>query len=415
MSDQSEIKRTRRAKRRAEQADKSETSSSKASSGAESGSARAEAEAEAEAASASAAEGEAGAEPKRAKRKAKATGTEEIRDRNRRLRERAAAKRRATREREREAPVRGLDASEMVDDAVSRSTQALGNFLKRNFGVIQWLLLAVIVGGIGWQIYSFRHKRETSKSSDELAKAVESDLGRIASDRAPAEPKELRDLVNPVPQFANEAAREKAAREAYSALSGGGTAMATLAKLGLAGVAYDAAKYDEARKLYDEVKSSELAGRDADVKARATEGAGLALEAKGDKDGALRAFHELENSDMPAFAMLGLYHQARVRFAKGEQDKAKELVKKVRDKLEKQSADEQQQYLEYATGQLQKILDPVEYAKSAGSAAGSSYTPEQLEALKKQILKDPSKLSGMLKDLGKAGKGSPAPTPAGSQ
>jgi hypothetical protein len=73
--------------------------------------------------------------------------------------------------------------------------------------------------------------------------------------------------------------------------------------------------------------------------------------------------------------------------------------------------------LDYATGQLLKILDPAEYAKSAASSGspGSSYTPEQLEALKKQILKDPSKLSGMLKDLGKGSKGLPGPSPAGSQ
>jgi hypothetical protein len=72
-----------------------------------------------------------------------------------------------------------------------------------------------------------------------------------------------------------------------------------------------------------------------------------------------------------------------------------------------------------------RVLDPVEYAKTA-AAPSTSYTPEQLEALKKQILEDPTKLQNMLKDLGKSGgdapqapsvpapEAPPAPPPASS-
>jgi hypothetical protein len=389
VSDQPEAKRTRRAKRRAEQAEQTVASEAPEQAATE----------ESEAASES-------ARPKR-KSKTKSEGTEEISDRNRRLREKAAAERRSKRAREREeAPVRGLAASEIVDDALSRSTQAVANFTKKYFGVIQWLLVAALVGGVGYQIYSYRHGKQTAKVSDALAKAVDRELGRIVVEKPP-EAEGWKGVVNPVPEFKTEQERTKAASEAYREVTteNSNNAPAVLAKLGLAGTAYDAAKYDDAQKLYEEVKTSSIAAQDVDIKSRAIEGIGMSLEAKGAKDAALKAYHELENLEVPAFSMLGLYHQARVLFMKGDRDKSKDLIKRAREKLDKQPAEERQQYLDYATGQLLKVLDPAEFAKSAEASA---YTPEQLEALKKQIMEDPSKLSGMLKDLG---KGVPAKVP----
>jgi hypothetical protein len=197
------------------------------------------------------------AEPKEGKkRKAKPAKTEEIRDRNRRLREQAVESRRERRARERGAPARGLDASEMVDDALARSTQATVGFLKRYFGVIQWLIVLGIAVGVGWQIYDYRHERQTAQVSDGLMKGVRASLGLVGVDRS-AEPKELKDLVNPLPDYATVADRTKAASAAYKEFlekAEGGSNPALFAKLGLAGAAYDTGKYDEAKKLYEKHK-----------------------------------------------------------------------------------------------------------------------------------------------------------------
>jgi len=323
-----------------------------------------------------------------AKGKAKAKTTDEIRDRNRRIREQAAQRRRSQREKESDGRVaRGLDASEMVDDVFARSTHTLINWIKNNANVVQWLFVVAIVGGLGWQIYSWRHAKTVAKTSDSLATAVETELGHVG-ERKPLGPGDDPSLF-PRPTFADDPARLQAARDAYQKAAdlqpGSGTAL--LAQLGLAGVAYDLGKYDDAQAAYEKVKASLLGASDTDVKSRATEGIGLCLEAKNDRDGAIKAFRELENSDIPGFSALGMYHQARVLFAKGDRDKAKELLKKVEEKLEK-IPQLMEGYLAQAANELLATIDP----KAAKVDPLAGFNREQREQLKK--IQELAKLKG---------------------
>jgi len=185
---------------------------------------------------------------------------------------------------------------------------------------------------------------------------------------------------------------------------GGGTAI--LAELGLAGILYDQGKYDEARTHYEAVKASALAAHDNDVNARAIEGIGLILESKKDLDGALRTFSQLENLGVPAISALGLYHQARIALAKGERDKAKELLKKLQERLEAaRTGGEESTYLELAGAELARAVDP-----NATVPLSPNASLEQLDQLRKQLKADPTKLQNvedieaLLKQLGKVGK-----------
>jgi hypothetical protein len=94
------------------------------------------------------------------------TRTEAIRDKNRRIREEAAEKRRKKREAaERPAVARaGLDAGEMVDDALARGTHAIGGWLKRNFTILQWVLVIGLAGGVGFQIYRYHRDKTRPKA-----------------------------------------------------------------------------------------------------------------------------------------------------------------------------------------------------------------------------------------------------------
>jgi tetratricopeptide (TPR) repeat protein len=361
-------------------------------------------------------------ETKRAKQEEK-SATANIRDRNKRLREQAAAKRRSRRDRERDSAVaQGLDASEMVDDVVARGTHRLVQFGRKHFNIIQWVLVLGIAGGIGWSIFSWRTKKTTAKSSDALMVGVDAELGRVATE-APGDPQAGK--LDPRPTFTTEEERLKAAEKGYEAAAtqspGSGTAI--LAKLGEAGIAYDQGKFDDAKAAYESVLGSELAKHDADVKLRALEGVGLCLEAKGDADGALKSFTELEKSDEPGFGALGMFHQARVLLNKGEKDKAKDLLAKVSEKLAKEKTLYQGAYIERASKDLMAIIDP-----ASAPATATSFTPEQLDALKEQITKDPTKLKKMLESMGKmtapeipmpspmpeAPKDNPEPSPAPS-
>lgn len=408
MTDPDQTKQTRRARRRAERERAPEEREAESEESVEEEAEQAEASADDQESvergddAAAVEPGPSRAERRAAKKKKKtgqAASTAEIRDRNRRVREDAAARRREKRERGRAAAATGLDASEMVDDALARASHRATQWIRKHFTIIQWVIVLAVAGGIGWQIWSWRHGKSVAKASDVLITGVEAEHGRIGApeDQGKADP--ITGVVDPRPIFATDEARLQAATQAYQEAAelrkGSGTAI--LAKLGLAGVYYDQGKYDEAIQTYEAVKGSELAKHDADVRLRAVEGIGLAREAKKELDAALKAFKELENSDVPGFKSLGLFHQARVLYTKGEKDKAKELVKATQEQLTKDRSPYQNAgYLDTAARELMAAIDP------STAPAAPAYSPEQLEALQEQILQDPTKLQKMLEEMGKS-------------
>jgi tetratricopeptide (TPR) repeat protein len=290
----------------------------------------------------------------------------------------------------------------MVDDALARATHGATTWIRKHFNLIQWAIVIGIAGGIGYQIWSWRHGKTVAKASDTLFAAVTAEQGRVGTAAEAGKPDPMTGLVDPTPVFATDEARlaeaNKKYQEAIELRKGSGTAI--LAKLGLAGVLYDQGKYDEAISAYEEVKSSELAKHDADVRLRAAEGIGLAREAKGDLDGALKAFKELENADVVGFKGLSLLHQARVHFAKGDKTKAKELAKGAQEQTNTERSPYQTAgYLDSAARELLAAIDP---STIPPSPAAAGYAPEQMDALREQIMKDPTKLQKMLQEMGKS-------------
>lgn len=276
-------------------------------------------------------------------------------------RARRAAKSRGERvveRRRRPGPVGGLDASERVDDAFSRAADRLVRVAKERFNVIQWLIVAAVAGYVGWQIHSWRAEKTAAKVAAEIAEGLEAERGRIGP---PGEEKrDARGSLDTRRAFATDEDRLKAAADAYrlAADTRRGTPAASIAKLGLAGVLYDQGKYDDALKVYDEVSTSDLAKLDPESRGRSLEGAGLCLEAKGDRDGALKRFSALENAEISGFHELALYHQARVLHAKGDDAGAKERLKKVVDKLGKEAKGTEPDYLYEVSKDLLQRIDP---------------------------------------------------------
>ena len=274
------------------------------------------------------------AEAKKKKKKARDTDEPEtIKDRNERVRAEAAEKRRARREREQgAAPRRNLDASEMMDDALARSTHAAAGFLRKHFNKVQWVIVCGLVAWIAWEVYSWRHARTAEKATDALFKALAAENGKVSSgpDAAATEAPE----GDTRRSFATEEERLKAAQKEYVlASSAAGTASGVLADLGAAGVAYDLGQYKEAQAGYEKVKQHAAFGADNDIRGRTLEGLGMALEAQKKDDEALKAFRELSSMDAANFSALGSYHQARLLKTQGKNEDALKLLDKAIEKL----------------------------------------------------------------------------------
>lgn len=365
----------------------------------------------------------ASAKPKKKKARAEGEGLEVIRDRNKRIREEAAEKRRQRRQGEgRPAKAAGLDATEMVDDALARGTHVAAGWLKRNLNIIQWVVVLGVAGGIGWQIFTHQKRKGDGAATDELMTAVGAENARVGDeDTGEPDPRTL--LADTRQHFSKDADRLTAAASAYRAVDRGETAK-LLARLGLAGIYYDQGKNKEALAEYRAVRESSLAAEDADVKGRSIEGMGITEEALGNTEGALKAFRELGNLDNPGFSALGLYHQARLAFQKGDRQQAQDLLKKVLEKVSKKTDASKGEmppppgYVEQAAKSLLATIDPNSVLEKPGKL-----TPEQIEKLTRAAdgkASDPAskeKLKELLKQItdkmpAGAPSGAPAPAPA---
>jgi len=314
-----------------------------------------------EAEASSAGEAAAAAAPKKKKKKRdQGEGEPEtIRDRNARVRADAAEKRRARRDREQGPTRRNLDASEVMDDALARSTHAAAGFLTKHFNKVQWVIMAGLAGWIGYEVYAWRHARTTEKATADVFKALSAEMGKVGS----GEPDMGDDRGMPTDErrsFATDEERLKTAKKEYElAVASTGSVVALL---GEAGVAYDLGQYKEAKVAYEKVKQDAAFARDSDIKGRTLEGLGMTLEAQSDEDGALKAFRELQNMDSASFSALGLYHQARIAKAKGKTDDALKLLDKAGEKLA--TLKETPGVIRYLGRQVLELLEAIDPKKA---------------------------------------------------
>ena len=297
------------------------------------------------------------------------------RDKNARAKELLKRRREQADAAERRPVASSLDAGEMVDDALARSASAITKWLKTNVGVLQWVVLAAIVGAGGYAFWSSRSDKKLGDASSDLFTGVAANRGLVMEeDKRPDDQKE----IDPTRVFKNEADKTQAALDAYGKVidKHGGTGAALLARLGQGGTYLEKRDWDKAIEAYSSVLSSPLAAADPDVKGRATEGIGYAKEGKGDLDGAMASFKELAGIDVKGYKDLATYHEARVLFAKGNKDKAKEVLKPLDEKLALPSKEpEPLEYLKGAVHDLMVQIDPTTAAAQQPAFGGGASPP----------------------------------------
>lgn len=312
-------------------------------------------------------------------------GDAAVEPQNRRTRRAAASQARKARMRERrEAEAVGLDAQEMLDDALVRSTDTASKWLRRHSSTLQWALVIGLVGWAGWGIYGWRTASKRANASDALALAVSTERGKIGEPAEQGRPNE-QGVIDPTPIFKDRSELLAAAvdrfEQAAAMREGSGTNL--YAELGLAAVLLDSGKFDEATAKYNEVKAAEFAQSDPELRGRALEGLALVQEAKGDEAAALAAYKDLENAGIQGFTELAMYQQARLSHAMGKTAEAKEIALKLREKLDGLD-DPLEVSKSFVKSSLKQLADELGLEPVAPPAS-KPITPMQIDALQRQV------------------------------
>jgi hypothetical protein len=312
-----------------------------------------------------------------------------------------------------------LAPGEMVDDALARGMSGAGRWLTSNFGILQWVIIAAVVGGIGYTVFDNRSIKKAEAASSDLMKGANSERGRVVAGSSAKGEEESAD--DPTPVFKSNEEKRETALASYRKVATAypGTGAAILGRLGEAGILLDKREWDGALAAYNEVRATSLAAADVSVRGRAIEGVGLALEGKKDVDGALKAFRELENTDVKGLKELAMYHQARILYAKADNDKAKELLKNARERLKNVDSASKSApaspfggeskpfaFLESQIDDLLKRIDPTALASDTGAApngaGGKTVSPDNLKKIQEELQRKMQE------------KAKSAPAPAGS-
>lgn len=315
----------------------------------------------------------------------------EARVENRKARRTAAAQARASRRREQaEAQAVGLDAGEMVDDALVRLADKTGKGLRKYAGALQWIVSLGILGWMGTATYSWFTNKANAEATQALYAGTQAELG-VIGDPDEAGKVGPNGVVDPRPVFSTREDQLKGALAKYEVAipARPGEGAEAFALLGKAGILFEMGKAAEASPIFDQVASSSLAQKEPAVLGSALDGLALSQEANGDKELALQTVVRM--GSVPGFEFPSLYQQARLQQALGKPDEAKKLLSSLFEKLGPPAGPSlgplpnPPEFLRLRAEQLASVVDPLQKDVTVPTAPlGASAVEKMLQQLKEQ-------------------------------
>ncbi len=317
------------------------------------------------------------------------------------------------------APVRrALPTVAEADPLIDRAAK-LSDWAKKNQNVVGTVVGAIVLGLAGVGVYTYMERKKDAQASTELAKALDDEHGRIGD---PDKDDEEGKVHDPRPIFKTIADRREAALAKYREVESKykGTGAAILARLAEGSILLDKHDVAGAKAAFDEVGESALGKVDPQVKGRAQEGVGFALELraadqKGDEkratlEEAAKAFHEMESVDVMGFQELAMYHQARVAEETGDRAKAIELLKKLHERVTKPGENHPFVYLEHVADDRLRALDPTALPPKAPGQLGGPGQNQLTQAQMRRMIEQAQKAAQ--KQGQNPGGAPPAPAPS---
>ncbi len=252
---------------------------------------------------------------------------------NRKARRSAAAQARAARRREQaEARAVGLDASEMVDDALVRFADRAGKFVRKNSSTLQLIVVTFALGWMGVETYRWYAAKANAEASDVLLAATHAENGIIGDPEETGKPNAA-GIVDPTPIFESDEQRLKAALAKYEEAERmrEGRGPEAFALLGKAGVLLEMGKATESIAEYQAALALPLSDQQPLLRAAALRGLGLAHEAAGDLAEASRALAQL--AEVEGFEQEGLYELARIQYRQEDLEAAQKSLSSLFERM----------------------------------------------------------------------------------
>lgn len=281
---------------------------------------------------------------------------------------------------------RGRDADRVESLALKKAGEA-GQWVERNRKAITIGLGAIVVALAGYLVFTQFASAGDEEASKLLWDAVETANARVRGESTPA-PEDEEETT-----FATIDERAEAAIDEYAKLDAehGDSTAAVWADLGRGHQLLALERYDDARTAFR--AALDRGGSQPFVAYRAIEGMAFAYEAEEKWDEAIDQFTTLSQTDGGRYELVADYHLARMHLAKGETDRAKELLQELIGKLDEVPEEgETAPSLPYIEAQARarlSELDPSFAQRSApsldepgfGLPGGQQIPPELLEKI----------------------------------
>lgn len=215
-------------------------------------------------------------------------------------------------------------------DEVPPWVKGVGDWLSERRTTVLAAAAVLVIGGAGLA-YGLQ-KRSESRGVDaaKVVAAAEASLAPVRNADDPPDPPNM--PPRRIQPYADYRARATAALAAADRATQGPADLGTtaIAKLQRGIALYDLGRYAEAKTTLEGVVGRDLAG----LEGRALEVLAYCLESLNDLPGALRRFEELGRIEGDGWRDLASYHQARVLRRQNNNDRAKDLLRRLIERIE---------------------------------------------------------------------------------
>jgi hypothetical protein len=96
----------------------------------------------------------------------------------------------------------------MVDDALVRATDKISRFGRRHWNAIQWVVGLGLIGGLGYQVFTWYKRGVDARTTDVLFDGALAEQGTIGDPNDQGKP-DSNGVIAPTPIFETEDARRR--------------------------------------------------------------------------------------------------------------------------------------------------------------------------------------------------------------